>query len=628
MKLCYRTFYLSCLLLGLTLSMQLRAEWVITDNTVRTPATATCCELYLTDNAELSASDVAALPTSDWQSLTGPNINSGFDPRIHWIKLRVTSRLSEEREWVLQLDNPLLDKVELYQQADNGVFVHLAELGVSNHSRLVLHPDYLVPLSLPMQGQTMLLIRFQTQGSASLPITLWRGDHFVETNHVDSLLIGLALGALLLMGVYNSLLAFSMRTLSYLFYAGYQFSGILMLSTLLGISSYYLWPALPTFHHLMIPVLGALALLFTCFFVEHLLKINEQYLLLMRWLRAMQIGCILYLFSSFIMSYRLAVILLAILVVLVVASLISIGFWACWKRIPMARYYTFSWFALTCGATLSSLAYAGVIALPWSNAIPLLLGAGLEVLVMTTTLALRAGDVNRSHRAAEKSAIEQARRVRLVQDKALQIQAKANTELEQKVRERTFELEVALRELAETNRELEEQTTRDALTGVRNRKYFDKRYIAEQRRSRREQTTLSLIMMDIDHFKQVNDTYGHPVGDACIREVASRAASLLKRPGDVIARYGGEEFALILPNTPPEGAMQLAEKLCDVIRSQPIVTGVGELALTISCGVACRYILPETSTELLLEEADQALYGAKQGGRDRAMLASQKEKTD
>ncbi|TCI02648.1 diguanylate cyclase [Corallincola luteus] len=597
------------------------AAWVLSDDTLHTLVTSPCCEFLATDDAELSAQQIMALPESAWQKLSTSRINAGFSSRIYWLRVSIDNRAVQNRQWLLALDNPLIDWINIYLQSGDEPWLQVAALAEGDHGRKVSHPSYLIPLELAGDAQRpVLLIQFQTAGAANLSLTLWDRDSFVESDHRSSLGWGLAFGALLLMGTYNVLLAASTRMLSYLMYAAYIFSGSLLVAGLLGINSYYLWPNSPWLQHISLPLLGGFTLLFASLFTERVLQTERRQIGIKRLHRGLQAGIVLYLFSVLLLDYQSAVIVLAGLVVLVVISLLALGIWLCVQKAPLARYYTFAWLALLVGALISSLAYFGWVQLPIDNLTPFLIGAGIDVAVMAVTLALRVGDSYRSHQLAEKNAMEQARRVRLVQDKALQMQATANAELEQKVRERTFELEVALRELADSNRELEEQNTRDALTGVRNRKYFDKRYIAEQRRSRREQTPLALIMADIDHFKQINDTYGHPVGDICIREVASRAAEVVKRPGDVVARYGGEEFALILPNTSPEGARQLAERLCSAIRDQGVVTGAGELPLTISCGVACLYIDPQLPPETLLAQADKALYQAKQQGRDRVCV--------
>lgn len=193
--------------------------------------------------------------------------------------------------------------------------------------------------------------------------------------------------------------------------------------------------------------------------------------------------------------------------------------------------------------------------------------------------------------------------------------------LEDSIQTRTFELQVVLNELADKNRILEEQNTKDALTGVRNRAYFDKKFLAELKRSRREQRSLALVMLDIDHFKKINDTYGHVAGDVVIRGVAQRISEQLKRSSDYVCRYGGEEFALILPNTDAEGAMALAEQIRLSIAAQPFATEVAELTVTVSLGCYAAVADASMVSTDFIHIADQALYQAKTAGRNQTHLA-------
>lgn len=193
--------------------------------------------------------------------------------------------------------------------------------------------------------------------------------------------------------------------------------------------------------------------------------------------------------------------------------------------------------------------------------------------------------------------------------------------LEDSIQTRTFELQVALNELADKNRILEEQNTLDALSGVRNRAYFDKKILAELKRSRREHRPLALVMLDIDHFKQINDNHGHLAGDAVIRGVAQRIQDLLKRSSDHVCRYGGEEFALILPNTDSEGALALAEQIRHSIAEQPFATEIGDLSVHISAGCFASIAGPEMVSTDFIHAADQALYQAKTAGRNQVKLS-------
>jgi diguanylate cyclase (GGDEF)-like protein len=175
------------------------------------------------------------------------------------------------------------------------------------------------------------------------------------------------------------------------------------------------------------------------------------------------------------------------------------------------------------------------------------------------------------------------------------------------------------RALREARDELEEISLRDGLTGVANRRCFDQVLDREWRRAVRMKHALSLLMIDLDHFKSLNDRYGHRAGDACLIRVAEALRVALPREGDLLARYGGEEFAAILVGTGREGAEIVAAGMLASVRGLGIenVTAPGRIA-TISIGIAAAEPLLGESAERLVEAADQALYRAKAKGRDRA----------
>ena len=163
----------------------------------------------------------------------------------------------------------------------------------------------------------------------------------------------------------------------------------------------------------------------------------------------------------------------------------------------------------------------------------------------------------------------------------------------------------------------------DGLTGVANRRRFDEQAQLHWRQGRRDKKPLSLILIDIDHFKQYNDHYGHLAGDKALRDVAHALRSALQRPHDSLSRYGGEEFACLLPDTDNGGATLLAQRLLDSVRALKIphaMSSAGE-HLTISAGVAT--LLPDSTSgiENLLNIADEQLYRAKHDGRNCARSA-------
>lgn len=195
-------------------------------------------------------------------------------------------------------------------------------------------------------------------------------------------------------------------------------------------------------------------------------------------------------------------------------------------------------------------------------------------------------------------------------------------QLESSIQSHNLELQIALDELAEKNRLLEQQNMLDTLSGINNRACFDKRLTSELKRSRREKTTLGLVLVDIDHFKKINDSYGHLVGDAAIKQIASALAASLKRSSDAVFRYGGEEFALLLPNTELAGCIELAEYVRQHISATPIRHGSLTLSVTLSAGCYAAVADAGTTSNDYICAADSALYQAKNLGRNRTASAS------
>jgi diguanylate cyclase (GGDEF)-like protein len=179
------------------------------------------------------------------------------------------------------------------------------------------------------------------------------------------------------------------------------------------------------------------------------------------------------------------------------------------------------------------------------------------------------------------------------------------------------------RELEQANEMLSRFSYLDAVTGISNRRNFDDCLDLEWRRVRRDGLPLSLVMIDIDHFKSYNDTYGHQTGDDCLREVAQALRKSLHRPGDLVARYGGEEFALILPGTDAKGALAVAETLRAGIEGLaiPHAGSPTTRVVTVSVGIGSAAPGDHANSDSLLREADKALYESKRSGRNRVRLA-------
>ena len=175
-------------------------------------------------------------------------------------------------------------------------------------------------------------------------------------------------------------------------------------------------------------------------------------------------------------------------------------------------------------------------------------------------------------------------------------------------------------ELKQNRDELVRLARLDGLTGLYNRRTFDDVLEREWRRLARTGEPLSVIMIDVDHFKTYNDTYGHGAGDACLQRVADAARSSLQRPADVLARYGGEEFVALLPETKLEGALAVADAIRTAVVALDIPHASSTTAgqVTLSLGTACTVPQPDADAAKLLAIADQQLYAAKAEGRNRS----------
>jgi diguanylate cyclase (GGDEF)-like protein len=180
------------------------------------------------------------------------------------------------------------------------------------------------------------------------------------------------------------------------------------------------------------------------------------------------------------------------------------------------------------------------------------------------------------------------------------------------------------RSLRAANEQIRRLTVIDPLVGTFNRRHLDDELLNEVERARRYGHCLSAVMADLDRFKNINDRYGHIVGDEVLREFACRARGAIRVGCDWIARFGGEEFVIVLPETPLAGATATAEKMRAILQATPVLTSAGPLMISASFGVAALTPTSDStalSCAALLRRADEALYRSKLAGRNRVMLA-------
>jgi diguanylate cyclase (GGDEF)-like protein len=563
---------------------------------------------YSISNIMSSKQDIWHVYSQDLTSLDMSN-------EIHWFKFTL-SYIDSEQFRLLEIDNALLDSVNLWFVQDNKV---LAEYQIGDtlpfSQRAVEHENFLFPIPKNRQS-VQVYVSTYSNGAMRLPLNIWKQNDYLEFTSKSGLIMGGFFGLMLAMGLSNLFFFITTRTSTFLVYTGYVIFLALTLSALQGLGYRYIWPNSPWFQQHAVGIFASLTVWLSIIFFDLLLNIKIYNTQLSRLLKftayAFLIGLVISLLIPLQVFFKVFLLMLCASGVFILA----VSTWLCIKGLAIARYYTFAWAVLFICVVVVSLDVLNIINVNLPFYYILMIGAGIETVLLALILAISHNQQRQTLLDTQAKLLNKERQAQHSQRDMLALQENTTEDLEYKVQERTLELEIALRELSETNRELQEKNTLDALTGISNRSYFDKKYKAEVRRSRREQTQLSIVMMDIDHFKNVNDKYGHLVGDECIKCVANTLNKALKRPSDDVCRYGGDEFALILPSTDLEGALVLVEQLRDKIEKASIQDSNMSINITISAGIGTAISDLNQPEDNILALADKQLYAAKMAGRN------------
>lgn len=520
--------------------------------------------------------------------------NFGFTDSTYWFHTRVINRSSPNNRWVLEGLYPIIDEMELFVvRPDGSIQRQVAGDSVPFDNRARDHHNINFYLDLPTGEWADLFFRVRTTGAVQMRTLLWHSDEFSAADHQERFLLGLYYGLLVCMVIFNFLIFVSIRDTNYLWYVSYILSYCLLQLTLNGLAFEHLWPESPWWNNRAVAFLIATGMFCVLGFSRSFLALRDNaprlgkiFLGLMAFFLVMGVAALLW------PAYGTVIRINTFMAAVSVGFVILAGGLCLYRRFRPARYFMLAWTALLSGMLLYTFKTFAVVPANFVTEFGIQIGSAFEVILLSIALADR---------------------LRHMSLKSQRMQQEMTEKLESRVAERTEELEAA-------NRQLEALSSTDGLTGVFNRRFFDVRLAEEAARCRRN-GPMALVMIDVDHFKALNDTLGHQAGDACLQRLADLLTTVVRRETDLVARYGGEEFAIVLPYTDVAGAEALANKVRAAVEEDLKFRWEGQhVPVTVSVGAATAPGGASVEPGDLIAAADTALYASKQAGRNRVTV--------
>jgi len=561
-------------------------------------------------DAAHSTHSPAELPAElSWQSAGGNDLVFSQTDSVYWVRLVLQNRGDQQKHWFLKLNYPLLDQVTFWQQSLNKNQStppqnRTPSLKTGDRypfaSRNIDYRYFLLPVTLNPSEIIAVTIRIQSTGALNVPLAIMTPAELIEESNHLTLVHGLFYGALLTLAAFNLMLYASSGTRYYFFNAFYTLSMGMFLFAMGGFANQYFWPDSITLANLSIPLTLASCALAMILFGRSFLEIapdtfSNWTLNSLAWIVAGFLVATPLLPYSHSILFNTGIGLITLIILMVVATIR-------WRQgYQPALWYISAWLIMVIGAITYASAAFGYLGDFLAREVMMQIGVGAQVILLNYAMV---------------------QRWRLLNQRLLEVEHSARCQMELRVHERTAQLRSTMRELEQANQKLESLTLNDALTDLFNRRHMDNLLPELCREARRTGNPITLALLDADHFKRINDSWGHEFGDHCLRRIADCLKQHAKRPRDVAVRFGGEEFALLLPETDGSGAERLCQEILDYLRNTAIISPTGEqLKLTLSAGIAVLRA-GETPSDLF-QAADTALYESKASGRDKVTVRPQ-----
>jgi diguanylate cyclase (GGDEF)-like protein len=552
--------------------------------------------------ADVQRPELAARFTTDLPASSA--LGLGFTRSAYWLRLPLRNTSSSDVQRMLAVENPRISVIQAYLPDAQGQYqVVVTGCDMPGNSKVYPNRNYIFPISLPAHSEQVIYLRMESSVGLLIPLQLWTPQAFHAHERDDYVGQAWYFGIATAMILFNLMLLVSLRDRIYLLYVTFATCTFATLAIKNGLAPDWLLGGVPLNSNAVYYSGTSLALAAMLLFMRRMLGTAQ---LLPRTDRLLIALVALYLLTPLAYAVALplfsrAAILLNLATALVV---IGVGVAAALKRQRSAYFFLGAFALLMLGGAMTSLRAMGVMPTNLFTVDGIQLGSAMEMLLLAFALADRYNVMRREKaRVREQLLHTQQQLVHTLQS--------SERELEQRVAQRTEELQVL-------NSKLETLSLTDALTGIANRRHFDEVLEQEWARAQRIGSPLALAILDVDWFKPYNDHYGHPVGDACLRQIAQTLAATVCRSSDLVARYGGEEFVFLAPMTDAAGAQAMARKVVQAVAAQALPHEVSPLGhVSVSVGVVSLLPSADSNPQMLLQHADAALYQAKKQGRNR-----------
>ncbi|MDM7462118.1 MAG: diguanylate cyclase [Tepidimonas taiwanensis] len=575
-------------------------------------------ELLEDPDGALSWERVSSDPGLPWRRSDMQVLNFSFSDSTWWARLRLDNPDDAAQERAIELAMPLHDDVLLTVRSSDG---DVQQWRTGDRFPFASRPvPYRYPLfkvRVPARGHVELWWRFASHDGLydALPLTLWTLPAFTDKGFRETLILGAYFGAIGILMLYMLAAGALNREASFAWYAAYLGSFLLWNYSFTGFGFATLWPSAPVFNNVIIGVSSVAIYLTLGRFTQVWLRTAALAPWADRWLRLLMVGIALHAVLDWYAATFRTLIPLGVLFLI---SLLAVAARLAWRGVIEARLYLIAWAFWVTGALVYYARVLGWLpSQPWVE-YALNIGSMLEMVTLAMMLSWRIHELKSQARGAQEALLHEQR--------------SHSARLESEVRERT-------RALQDANARLEEQAATDPLTSLANRRAFQTVADREWRRAVREGQPLALALLDLDHFKWVNDALGHPRGDEALRLVGGLLREWFRRGNEWCFRTGGEEFAVVAAvddadrlterleafrRTLDQQVSQWLERACREVGVALPDDAVGTVSIGVCVSAAADRTAPGGTDDWasLYRHADEALYAAKHAGRNRVIVTS------